>query len=204
MLWRRLTFWLGLVSLVAFLFVTLTPVTNIVAGYAGIAPQPGSAEAIIVLATGVKNDGSLKDESMRRLIHGLLLFKSGRASLLVLSGMTQRGELSEARTRSETARQFDVPADRLILITDLTTRGEALSSSESLRPRNVRKILLVTESIHMRRAKLLFERAGFEVLASPWDQPSETALLATDRLWLAYRLVQETLALLYYRAAGYI
>ena len=85
-----------------------------------------------------------------------------------------------------------------------TTYQEAVFTADLLRPRRVRKILLVTESMHMRRAKLLFEKAGLAVLPALSDRNFEAAVAPQDRLMLIFRIAEETAALIYYRIAGYI
>lgn len=49
------------------------------------------------------------------------------------------------------------------------TRENALYTGEMLRERGVRRILLVTSALHMRRAVPLFEDQGLEVFAAPTD-----------------------------------
>jgi uncharacterized SAM-binding protein YcdF (DUF218 family) len=56
----------------------------------------------------------------------------------------------------------------------------------------------------MRRAMLVFERAGFQVFPAPSDNLSGGAGSTFDRLNLMRRVLQETGALIYYQAAGYI
>ena len=73
-----------------------------------------------------------------------------------------------------------------------------------LRPRKIQKILLVTDSQHLRRAQQLFERVGFEVLAAPADDLSHATRSSEGRLQLTRRTVGEVIARLYYRLAGYL
>ena len=167
----------------------------------------GPADAIVVLGAGTLIDDSLTDESMRRFICGMSLFKEGRAPLMVLLGPVGGGDggRSEADTRTQIAIEFGIPTDDLVTIgTALTTHDEALATAHALQGRRVRRILLVTESIHMRRAKLLFEKAGFTVLPVSSDHFVEIAIFPKDRLWLVMRLAQESVGLIYYRLAGYI
>jgi uncharacterized SAM-binding protein YcdF (DUF218 family) len=159
------------------------------------------------LGAGTLIDDTLTDESMRRFIRGMSLYKEGRAPLLVLLGpvLQIRPGRSEAATRTQIAVEFGIPRDAVVtLATALTTHEEAVLTADALRPRSVSRILLVTESMHMRRAKLLFEKAGFIVLPVSSDNFPEIATDPQDRLWLILRLAQETVGLVYYRIAGYI
>jgi uncharacterized SAM-binding protein YcdF (DUF218 family) len=200
MLWHRFTLVLGIVSLAALVLLGLTPVSNYLAVKVGIQADIRPAEAIVVLGAGVNRDGSLTNESMRRFVHGVTLFKAGAAPLLVLLGTGQ-----ESVTRAQFARELGVSPNQCILIsTANTTREESMLAAQALRPRNVHSILLATESIHMRRARLAFEKAGFRVWPAPSDRQFESAARTVDRLSLAIRIVQESLAIIYYRVAGYI
>jgi uncharacterized SAM-binding protein YcdF (DUF218 family) len=59
----------------------------------------------------------------------------------------------------------------------INTRENAIFSYQTLAPRGVRRILLVTSAMHMPRAVGAFRKAGFQVIAAPadfhagWDQP---------------------------------
>jgi uncharacterized SAM-binding protein YcdF (DUF218 family) len=85
-----------------------------------------------------------------------------------------------------------------------STRDESIRISQTLRARNATRILLVTESVHMRRAKLVFEHAGLQVQAAPSADYPAFVVSPRDRLWLAVRITQEIQGLIYYRLAGYI
>lgn len=80
-----------------------------------------------------------------------------------------------------------------------TTLENALFSAETLAPEGVKKILLVTQSYHMKRAMKLFEYAGFEVipaatqLSDHYDfnnwlfwMPDATSLLESSRVIYEY------------------
>jgi uncharacterized SAM-binding protein YcdF (DUF218 family) len=142
----------------------------------------------------------LREESLRRIVRGIELYKQGLAPLLVVLGNS-----SELELRSRLANNMGVPAAAIRAIeTNTTTREEASRTTALLRENNGHRILLVTESLHMRRAKVLFEHEGFKV--SPGVSPNYThgTFFPGDRLWLAMRVVQEFTALIYYRLAGYI
>jgi uncharacterized SAM-binding protein YcdF (DUF218 family) len=202
--WQRVARIVGIVTFVALLLCVLTPLPNLLAKYQSVASNVGPADAIVVLGAGTLFDGSLTDESMRRFICGMSLFKEGRAPLMVLLGPV-RGKRSEAETRGQIAIEFGIPTEALVTIgTALTTHEEALATAHALRERRAERILLVTESIHMRRAKLLFEKAGFIVLPVSSDHFFEIGISPQDRLWLVMRLAQESVGLIYYRLAGYI
>jgi len=102
-------------------------------------------------------------------------------------------------------RSAGTPSDRASIprMGGRTTREEAKRTREELGP-DVRRILLVTGAIHMKRARALFERAGFTVLAAPVEDTSGGGVSPEARLALGLRLGEELLAQLYHRLAGYI
>jgi uncharacterized SAM-binding protein YcdF (DUF218 family) len=86
----------------------------------------------------------------------------------------------------------------------LTTREEAARIGGMLQGRNIKRILLVTDSQHMRRAGALFERVGLEVFPVTVDARSGAGTSPEARLRLTRELLGEWLALSYYRVAGYL
>jgi uncharacterized SAM-binding protein YcdF (DUF218 family) len=56
----------------------------------------------------------------------------------------------------------------------------------------------------MARAERLFQRVGFEVYPAPADDFSNAERLTGGRLELTRRVLEEILARLYYRLAGYL
>jgi uncharacterized SAM-binding protein YcdF (DUF218 family) len=153
----------------------------------------------------VDQTGELGRNSLRRTVRAIVLQRAGVAPLLVLLGPASDGGPSEAEVRADLARRFGVRAEAILTeATAWTTREEASRVRALLQPRGVRRILLVTNSQHMLRAKALFERAGFEVLAATADDISDTVDSPDGRLELTRIVLQELLALGYYRVAGYL
>jgi uncharacterized SAM-binding protein YcdF (DUF218 family) len=196
---------LGIVTVVAFLLVSFTPLPNVLNRWAGVSARLEPAAAIVVLGAGMQGDGVLNASSLRRAIHGILLFQRGFAPLLVFSGPVSRPPgREEAEVRADMARLLGVsPAAILTETTALTTREEAARMAALLQPRGVSTILLVTSYAHMARSRQLFEKAGFTVQPAPVDDPSHVD--KPEARWGLMRpLVQEFLARTYYRVAGYL
>jgi len=169
----------------------------------------GPADAIVVLgAGGATPPGILDGPSLRKALYGIRLYRHGLARFLVLSGSPddggQRGEVS---LRVELAQEFAIPAEAIVAETsglaghDPTTRGEAVHVQKMVMGRGIRTVLLVTDSQHMRRARHLFEGAGFSVLPAPIDEISLDAPSPEERLRLIRWIGGEWLARLYYAAA---
>ena len=205
--WERIIRGLGIFTTVAFLLTAATPVSNIFGQRLAISETLQPSDAIVVLGAGLIHTGVLREESLRRAVRGIELYKQGLAPLLVVLGPARRDEpnISEAEVRSRLAQSLGIPTDAILkLESTTTTRDESIQTANLLRQRNVRSIILVTESLHMRRAQLTFERAGLEVRAAISSDYPKAINLPAPRLWLAMRVVQESAALIYYRLAGYI
>jgi uncharacterized SAM-binding protein YcdF (DUF218 family) len=206
--WRRIIRGLGVLTIIFILTICATPVSNILGERLAVteSEKPSNADAIVVLGAGLIHDDVLKNESIRRVVRGVELYKQGLAPLLIVLGSALPGELntSEPEVRSRFASAMGIPTDAIIKLETTNTRVESIQTAGLLRPRNLHRIILVTESLHMRRAKLVFERAGFEVLPGVSAHYPAALSLPADRLWLAMRVAQESAALLYYRLAGYI
>lgn len=201
MSWPRFCRVSGFVGLVVFAVLGFTPLPNLLCRANEVPARLEPAEAIVVLGSGVTPDGVLTQSSRSKAIEGILLYRRGLAPLLVLIGAQQQ----EAEVRAALARDLGVPAEA-ILAGGLawTTKQEADRASSLLRPRAVRRILLVTIPNHMSRARRLFESYGFEVNPAPVGSAPCFLTGPDQRLALALDGLQEFLARLYYRAAGYI
>ena len=189
----------------SFVLSAFTPVPNWVAGRVIPEARLEHADAIVVLATGVETGGSLSDRSLRRVVRGVSLYLQGLAPLLVLSGPGRRGGPTEVSVAADLADRFGVPKAAIVGEERVrTTREEALRIGSFLRQRNLRRVLLVTDSPHLMRAADLFAAAGLVVLPAPADDIPRSASYPAARLSLARDLAREGLALLYYRAAGFL
>jgi uncharacterized SAM-binding protein YcdF (DUF218 family) len=197
---------LGLAGSVLVSAVAFTPLPNLVGGLMRIPARLEPAGAIVVLAGGgLRSDGGLSNESLRRALAGIVLYRSGLAPFLVFSGEASDEGPGEADVRADLARRLGISAEAILTDADArTTREEAIRIRQLLLPRGVGRILLVTDSSHMLRARGVFERAGFDVLPAPAGDASANVTAPAVRLRVALYLVRELLALLYYRVAGYL
>jgi uncharacterized SAM-binding protein YcdF (DUF218 family) len=196
--------WLGLAGILGFFLTSFTPLPNILDQWAGVAPQLESADAVVVLAASIHANGVLSASSLRRALHGMMLYRRGLAPLLVFSGPPNAEGMVEASVRAEMANELGIPPTAILTeSTARTTREEASRMADLLQPRGIHTILLVTDVDHMRRSRQLFEKAGFTVHPGPVDELSH-ANSPEGRLRVMRRVLQEGLARLYYRVAGYL
>jgi uncharacterized SAM-binding protein YcdF (DUF218 family) len=96
------------------------------------------------------------------------------------------------------AETLGAPIEQLI-VEDRSTRTveNAREVASLLRARGARAIVLVTSPLHMRRAKLCFEKQGVEVSCAPTPRGAHEALFAKE-------VLHEYLGLAYYRAHGWV
>ncbi len=201
----RLCQLVGLAGILLLFLVAFTPLPNALRRWLRIPAQLAPAEAIVVLGGGVSPDGMLSASSLRRALQGIMLYRQGLAPLLVFLGPGSPEGPVEADTRAALAHQLGVaPAAILTETGARTTREEAIRVAALLRPRGIRRMLLVTDAHHLRRAQPLFAHVGFEVLAAPVEDLSNAATTPEGRLALMRLTLEELAAELYYWIAGYL
>lgn len=153
-------------------------------------------------------------DSSDRILHAARLFRAGKAPLVVASGGRlpwSREERSEAAEISDLLVEWGVPREAILREErSATTSENAAETARLLRPRGVRRVLLVTSSLHMRRALAAFRAEGLEPVPSPCDalvagRGPVTALdwlPRPDALDRTHRALKELLGLAYYRVTG--
>lgn len=134
------------------------------------------ADAIVILSRS-QNESALEfgepvseENALERIRYGAFVHRKTGLPIL-LSGGSVCGD--EQRSLAETM-GFDLESGFQIsaqwLETESRTTFENASYSyKILKPENKTRIILVTNSQHMMRAKYSFEKAGFKVIAGPTD-----------------------------------
>jgi uncharacterized SAM-binding protein YcdF (DUF218 family) len=191
---------------VIFLVAAFTPAVDLLAAWMTPAGRSEPAQAIVVLgAGGVSRAGYLTNTSMRGAMEGIGLYQQGLAPLVVFSGSPEGSPRGEAEARADLARSCGVPASAVLTSSRArTTSQEAQRIHALLAPRQIRKIVLVVKAPGMTRATRVFERVGFEVVATPWTDVLDVDRAPGARLSLLRQIAMELVALVYYRAAGYL
>src|SRR4029079_9844642 len=191
----RLVSILGAVTLVLFAVLAYTPLIGAISRRLDTVPEPGPADAIVVLGAGSTRDGVLSDPSLRRFVGGLLLYRRGLAPRLILMGPAYEGSPIDGETRAAIPRQLGIPASAIVVEGGgLTTRQEAELAAARVRTLGGRRVLLVTSAQHMHRARRFFERAGLEVVPAPVIEVSPRADSHAGRLDVARLVIQHALA----------
>ena len=162
------------------------------------------ADAIVVLGGGSSyawlDRPQVRPEHLEssRLAAGARAWLAGRAPVVILSGGSESGD-SEARRMAAAIAKLGVPGSALLLEErSRDTRDNALYSAALIRRQGMHRVLLVTSSLHMPRASLLFRQEGIEVVPVPvpekarratWQDrwlPSRSALWRSGRAWKEY------------------
>lgn len=137
----------------------------------------GSYDAVVVLSgmlSGFKYKGTFRSEwaDPDRFFAGVEVLKSGKASTLIFT----KGSLpwenlpSEGELLKKKAIEMGVNKAQIMLSNSVSnTADEALAVKEVMEQNGINKILLVTSSFHMPRAKFLFDRQGIDSDAFPVD-----------------------------------
>lgn len=192
---------LGLLSVIGVLVSAYTPLPNVFAQLLAVSSQVQPADAIVVLGAGIHRDGTLGKDSLRRAIQGIVLYRRGLAPVIVFSGTSYEGSPVESEVRASLARQLGVPEKAILLESHAdTTAEEAENITAQLRQRRAERILLVTSSLHLRRAMPRFEKLGLKVFPIAVDDPPISTDGPDGRLTLMVYTVREALAQWLYRA----
>jgi uncharacterized SAM-binding protein YcdF (DUF218 family) len=188
---------LGLGGLLVFTAAAFTPLPNWLNAWLAGAPRLEIADAIVVLGRGgADSDGVLTNRSLRRMLHGIELYRASLAPRLVVSGT---GE--EASERATLAAGLGVPAGAIVQIQSArTTWEEGDQVAQLLLPRGQRRILLVADPIDMPRARIVMEHVGFTVLPAPTAATGPS--VPEGRLALLRDIATEMASLAYYRIVG--
>jgi uncharacterized SAM-binding protein YcdF (DUF218 family) len=160
------------------------------------------ADVIVVLGGGVTSgaDGTLPSAStLERLDYAARLARLTGLPLMLSGGAVEVGE-PEAAVMARTLKEdFGLEA-RWLEARSRTTAENATESAAMLRALGLKRVLLVTSAVHMRRARAEFRAAGIEAIPAP--ARSSGARPAGIRAWLpsAEALVRSHAAL--YELAG--
>jgi uncharacterized SAM-binding protein YcdF (DUF218 family) len=170
------------------------------------------AEAIVVLAGGrvagaqeYGGQDTLNPHALERLRYGVYLHHALQLPLALVGGSVRGEPVSEGMLMLNAVNEvFKVPVQWV----ESGSRNTAQNAEYSRYLLPSRRILLVTHAIHMRRARMMFEAWGFEVVPAPLHfttgaGPSQLALVdfipSVEGLAVSRAALHEYLGLLWYR-----
>lgn len=169
--------------------------------------KPVHVDAIVVLGGGTGApewfDGGDVDAavlSSSRVATGVRLWQQYRVPV-ILSGGPARHATSEARVMATAMEHLGVPDAALVLEErSRNTRENARFAARLAREHGVQAVFLVTSSMHMSRAALLFRRQGLDVIPIAVSESSryrhETWLPSRSALRRSGRALKEWAGLL--------
>lgn len=178
------------------------------------------ADAIVVLGGGLQAPLPPRravevTDAGDRTLEAARLWHEQRAPRVVTVGGSFDGAGSQASHAAALLRLLGVPADAILEQPGpLSTRAEAVALRGRLAPLGVRRILLVTSALHMRRAARWFAAQGFDVVPAPTDFIATSAsqrplavealtlLPRVDSLSLTTRALHEWLGIAAARVSG--
>jgi uncharacterized SAM-binding protein YcdF (DUF218 family) len=106
-------------------------------------------------------------QTLMRLRTGAQLHRQTRLPMLVSGGAPDGAGDSEAVLMARSLREDFGVAPRWVEDRAANTAENALFSSHLLRKHQRKRVLLVTDALHMPRARMAFERAGLDVVPAP-------------------------------------
>jgi len=152
---------------------------------------------IVVLSGGITSKGLLNATTRARVEWAAKLHRDGLGARLVVSGGPRRpGRPPSGPAMRRLAVEFGVPEAQIEIEGHSSRTAENAEEVAALvRSRGEPSILLVTSPLHMRRAKLCFQKHGVEVGAAPVPriegEPPERASVVSQAL-------HEYIGLVYY------
>ena len=192
----------SLTVLLALAAVQETPLAPWIARPLELPDTSGPAQAIVVLGAGVSRGCTPDFHSVRRTVHAARLFRQGRAPVILFTGgRPPHRSCAIADAMAGLARELGVPAESILVErVSSTTWENAVEASKILGPRGIRKVLLISDSLHMRRGEACLRRFGFDVLRDA--VPTEIAYY--DGADLMKDAIHEYVGFWYYRLRGRI
>jgi len=155
---------LGILALVLYLLGFVLAATVI-----GEQDSAEPADIIIVLGSGLRKDGRPGPALLRRSRHGAALWHEGFAPLLFCAGgQSEYYPRTEAQACREILMAAGVLEEAILLEeSSRSTEENAIYSKQLLDRLGLSRIVLVSDSFHMLRARWLFQKQGIEPFASP-------------------------------------
>lgn len=177
-----------------------------------VSARDAGAQAIVVLGGGrLKNapeyagQDSPSPVALARLRYGAKLHRETGLPLLVTGGIPDGSSESEAAVMARALRDdFAVPVKWLEQTSDNTAQNAQLSA-RMLKQAGVRRILLITDAMHMPRSQMIFTQSGLQVVPAPTTFVSRAPLLPIDFVpggtgfRLSHYAMHEWLGLYWYR-----
>lgn len=201
---RRPGFIVGVLAGVALvfaarLFINRTAVADWIISPLLMVDTSGPADAIVALGAGVTGDCLPNQYTVQRVLLSARLLKEGRAPFVLYTGSSDQS-CPVAVVMAELARQVGVPESSIeIEPAARNTHENAERSALLLRALGVKRVLIVTDRLHMRRATDSFIHLGFQI-----ERAAVPLYAHGDNVSMLYAGLREFLAIRYYQSQGWI
>ena len=202
MIWRRAHIWRELaIGVAAILVAWLLFLTVSIIRYAGESDS-GQADAAVVLGAAVV-DGLPTPVFEERIRHAIDLYQTKRVRVLILTGGVGEGDIL---AESEVARAYclahGVEAEDLAIEKQSHTTYENLIQARTLlTDRGLRRVLIVSDPLHMRRAITEARDIGIDAYPSPTPTTkyvgtgAKAKFAARELYYYSRYLIQRTLGM---------
>ena len=171
-----------------------------------VSDTPTRSDAIVVLSCDVFADGRPVPESQRRLDKAYELLQQFSTNLVITRFGPPRVSYAPAvRNQLQKSRLQRVKIHEVGPIA--ITRDEAVQVAQLARERGWKRVLVVTDGFHTRRAKALFRGTGLNADAAPCSSPLEdfSNLQTSEQRFAAFRIWKyETAASWYSMFRGWL
>lgn len=134
--------------------------------------RPTAAQAIIITGGGVRDHAAeyggytLAQLTLERTRYGAYLSRQTGLPVLVTGGVLSKRPSEGGLMSSAMQQEFGIQA-RWIEAKSRNTHENAQFSAAILLPQGITRVLLITHAFDVRRARLEFEAAGFQVTPAP-------------------------------------
>ena len=132
----------------------------------------GQHEYAIVLGAKVKK-GNIPSLSLRYRLESAATYANAHphVKLVVTGGQGHDEDIAEALVMKEFLIDNGIAEDRIIIEDKATSTYENLLYSKRLLPENVTGVTLITSDYHLKRAKMLADKLGWETDVVPAKTP---------------------------------
>lgn len=170
-----------LLPLLILLLLWLTYLTVDIAAFSAVR-STAPADAAIVLGASVWRDQP-SPVFRERIHHGIDLYHAGTIQALIFTGGRSQGDrLAEAEAARELALEAGVPAEAIYIETASRTTWENLLEARSVVvEQGFRRVLVVSDPLHMRRAITMAEDLGLQAAPSPTPSSRYRSLFSQAR-----------------------
>jgi uncharacterized SAM-binding protein YcdF (DUF218 family)/lysophospholipase L1-like esterase len=204
---RRRTFFAGVLCGVLLFgggraVINETRAADVLVGPLQLPDTDGQSDAIVIAGAGLIGDCLLNVHGVRRVLLASRLWHEHRAPIMVFTGgRPDDMPCAVSKVMSDLARDLGVSTRSIhVETTSRSTRENAEHSLPVLRALGARRLLLVTDRLHMRRTELAFRHFGFDVERASVPVPASHP----DNVSMLFAGIREYAGLSYYRARGWL